>query len=289
MQKEVGVTRISLLNAEELIAKHGQPNMIQLKYTADDWAETTVTFSDGATHTFNGFGWGYGGEGPHGLAKFFAMAGFAETMRDIMSWSASVGFEKTLFRTAGEAPVTTEHITEDNERPSGKPLKAHAAIADEFIKIKKMQSELETQAKTLMAMALEKEKEAGAMAPELINIARQYKDATFHTKNVIIAIEEVPARKVKTPSWNQVVAYLLGKLEAISKDMRVEAERFIEDSKRIEPAKTSLRFQSTESVYLGERWAWLVKALATFKQWVAGIRNKAAALDAEANKLLAEL
>lgn len=75
---EVGVTRFSLENAKELVAKYGRPFRVELKWVGEgpDWGYyTTAMWKDGKKHTFTGFAWGYGGEGPRGLKEFFKMIG----------------------------------------------------------------------------------------------------------------------------------------------------------------------------------------------------------------------
>jgi hypothetical protein len=76
LKPEQGVTQISLENATEIIADRGLPNLIQLVNEGDNTSEHSVIVAWGDfEHKFTGFSWGYGGEGPRGLAKFFQMVG----------------------------------------------------------------------------------------------------------------------------------------------------------------------------------------------------------------------
>lgn len=77
LEEEGGVTQFSLRNARILIEQHGLPATVELHQPQNgpNRGEHLVdaVWSDGTHHTFNGFSWGYGGEGPHGLEKFLAM------------------------------------------------------------------------------------------------------------------------------------------------------------------------------------------------------------------------
>lgn len=69
LQKEGGITRISLENIELLVALHG-PVRFLIHYapagtTVEDM--TFIVFRDGFNHTATGFASGYAGEGPRGL------------------------------------------------------------------------------------------------------------------------------------------------------------------------------------------------------------------------------
>jgi hypothetical protein len=77
LQPEGGVTQISLENARTLIEAYGLPQIVQLVNAGKDASEHEVvaTWEDEAEFTFTGFAWGYGGEGPRGLAEFFRMVG----------------------------------------------------------------------------------------------------------------------------------------------------------------------------------------------------------------------
>ena len=90
LQRECGVTRISLDNAAILQQWHGKPRSIALVFEHDEHqdpdsepeAHVRVTWDDGTiVHTFTGFAWGYGGEGPRGLRRFLDSAGAGEGIR----------------------------------------------------------------------------------------------------------------------------------------------------------------------------------------------------------------
>lgn len=69
LQKECGVTRISLENLALLAPLHGPVRFIMHYAPSGTTVEdkTLVVFQDGYRHTATGFACGYGGEGPHGL------------------------------------------------------------------------------------------------------------------------------------------------------------------------------------------------------------------------------
>ena len=82
LKPEGGVTDISLHNAKELITERGLPDIIQLVNESEDasghvviasWG--TVPEKDPFEHRFDGFSWGYGGQGPTGLSTLFKMIG----------------------------------------------------------------------------------------------------------------------------------------------------------------------------------------------------------------------
>jgi hypothetical protein len=76
LKPEGGVTQISLENALQLIEEKGPPDLVQLINEGKNTSEHAVVATWGDfSHTFTGFSWGYGGEGPNGLAKFFRMVG----------------------------------------------------------------------------------------------------------------------------------------------------------------------------------------------------------------------
>jgi len=86
LEKECGVTQISLANAEILMEKHGLPSLIHLHPDEDKRPVVTATFGDGVTHTFSGFRWGYCGEGPRGLRTFLDKSGVTTEMDEIAQW-----------------------------------------------------------------------------------------------------------------------------------------------------------------------------------------------------------
>lgn len=70
---EGGITSVSLENAETLIKRFGLPTRVELYWDKQDWACVDAAFEGYGMFHFTGFSWGYGGEGPNGLAKFFKM------------------------------------------------------------------------------------------------------------------------------------------------------------------------------------------------------------------------
>jgi len=82
LKPEGGVTEISLSNAKEIIREYGLPSLVQLINKAEDTSGHVVHVTwgdpeadDAFEHEFDGFSWGYGGEGPAGLVKFLEMTG----------------------------------------------------------------------------------------------------------------------------------------------------------------------------------------------------------------------
>lgn len=77
LQREGGVTQISLSNGRKLKQLHGRVVKVYLYYARlrPDWPPdylVRVTYADGTVHDFTGFSWGYGGEGPRGLRDWAA-------------------------------------------------------------------------------------------------------------------------------------------------------------------------------------------------------------------------
>ena len=69
MEKECGVTKISLQNIDELLKEHCIIKMIfHSCYPVPEEAYTDVFFQDGYVHRATGFGVGYKGEGAKGLS-----------------------------------------------------------------------------------------------------------------------------------------------------------------------------------------------------------------------------
>lgn len=80
MQLEGGITQISLENADYLLRHFGLPTHIELIKQGDEYLVMATWL--GTTHLFTGFSWGYGGEGPNGLNRFFKACG----LKDIGRW-----------------------------------------------------------------------------------------------------------------------------------------------------------------------------------------------------------
>lgn len=92
--EENGSTRQSLKNAALLIVKHGLPEYILLKSVGDRWG---VKAQWGPLeYWFDGFAWGFGGEGPRGLATLFEMMGAEPpiTTKEVASWPMPGGVKR---------------------------------------------------------------------------------------------------------------------------------------------------------------------------------------------------
>jgi len=83
IQREGGVTRISLRNGELLNGRKGAPVWVRLCLHPDHWYVTQAGYSDGSSHTFTGFSWGYAGEGSRGLAEWTKANDVPLEMREI--------------------------------------------------------------------------------------------------------------------------------------------------------------------------------------------------------------
>jgi len=83
---EGGITEIALQNAELLRQALGSPIRLELHMDPDgvEWYRVRVMFDTGDSHTFTGFGWGYSGEGPRGLATFCTQNEIPLTINDIV-------------------------------------------------------------------------------------------------------------------------------------------------------------------------------------------------------------
>jgi len=100
IEPECGVTQVSLSNGRALLAEHGFPCWVRLH--DDSECTTVVGYPDGHQHVFTGFGWGYGGEGPHGLAEWATEnrvpLSFDEVVRlsgtgDVWKWPRAILFQ----------------------------------------------------------------------------------------------------------------------------------------------------------------------------------------------------
>jgi len=85
LHAEGGITQIALQNAELLRQALGSPIRLELHMDPNgvEWYRTRVMYDTGDSHTFTGFGWGYSGEGPRGLADFCNQNGIPLTIRQI--------------------------------------------------------------------------------------------------------------------------------------------------------------------------------------------------------------
>lgn len=98
LRAEEGVTRTSLENAKLLAEERGNPVSVELhrdfnpsgRATHIDGYRVVARYPDGSSHTYTGFGWGYGGEGPNGLASFLAGSGIPLSREEIFALDGDV-------------------------------------------------------------------------------------------------------------------------------------------------------------------------------------------------------
>lgn len=93
---EGGITTRSLHNAHVLIEKRGKPERIVLKWDELEWYTVEAYWTGFPVHAFTGFAWGYGGEGPNGLASFFELLGLDIPLSEIAGWDKELPSPKTL-------------------------------------------------------------------------------------------------------------------------------------------------------------------------------------------------
>ncbi len=104
LRAEGGVTDISLHNARLLLETHDLPDSIalyqRLPYTEGAEHLVEARWSDGTTHVFSGFAWGYTGTGPQGLEIFLDMLHCCPrvNLRTIASWPQERFPSLTLIR-----------------------------------------------------------------------------------------------------------------------------------------------------------------------------------------------
>jgi len=144
-------------------------------------------------------------------------------------------------------------------RRSTRPLKKHTDVADKFLEVRKAIDDLSQQAAAVGAIIGEKERVAGNLSRELMDYAEEYKDRIIQTKNIFIQLQDIPSHKAKVPAYKKVMDHMLDMLEGVSKDMRKEAEAFIEDAKREVPGETELLYKEImkegRTSVMGEGWA----------------------------------
>lgn len=79
LQREEGVTEISLSNGRILTKEMGKPALVVLTKSGQEWVTTTYWGGSckvpGFKWAFNGFSWGYGGSGPNGLLTYLKELG----------------------------------------------------------------------------------------------------------------------------------------------------------------------------------------------------------------------
>lgn len=101
LEGEGGVTDISLHNAHVLLEHLGLPDRVSIYWDplhSEGPAVRAVWEAPGAmAHTFTGFSWGYGGEGPRGLFRFLESIGARpEFMAGIGGWRNGPEFEEKV-------------------------------------------------------------------------------------------------------------------------------------------------------------------------------------------------
>lgn len=167
-------------------------------------------------------------------------------------------------------------IEEVDARPSARPLKTHAELADRFLEVRKAIDDLSQQANAIKAIISQKEQVSAQMAQDLLRYAEEYKDRSFKTKRILVQLEDIPAHKAQVPQWQKVMNFMLGKLEAISQDLKKEAEAFIEGAKREIPGSTELRYKELESVTSSVAESWIIfrKMFDKIKEWASVSRAK---------------
>jgi hypothetical protein len=79
LKLECGTTQISLSNSRILTKEMGKPALVVLTKDGYEW-NTTAYWGDSCkvprfSFRFNGFSWGYGGEGPNGLLCYLRELG----------------------------------------------------------------------------------------------------------------------------------------------------------------------------------------------------------------------
>ena len=186
-------------------------------------------------------------------------------------------------------PIASEAAPE--LRRSDKPLKSHENLANKFADAQKMIEELQRQGAGIQAVISQKASVSAQMAKELASAAAEYKDHTFRTKRILLKLEDIPERKVKTPKYSQAIEFMLQKLESISADMRKEAEAFIESTKGTVPGHTELAYQElAKESYSPMTEAWLNwrRLLDRIRGWLGMNDEKLSDLEAEVDELVAE-
>ena len=85
LQCEVGVTDVSLANSRYLTKMIGKPSLVVLKKTSKgEWFVTSYWGEKKFNWVFNGFAFGYNGEGPKGLLTYLTELGIKVTMQRIV-------------------------------------------------------------------------------------------------------------------------------------------------------------------------------------------------------------
>jgi hypothetical protein len=90
---ETGATRDSVANVKEILVQKGVPDQIRLWFDPDrHWQVEAIWKKPRHRHLFEGFSWGYWGEGPAGLLFLLDAVGSKVTKKDIATWPERFGF-----------------------------------------------------------------------------------------------------------------------------------------------------------------------------------------------------
>jgi hypothetical protein len=86
--KETGSTRVSLENAALLLVRYGLPAELGVENVRDEFVVWAHWPPRVMTYSFQGFSWGYSGEGPRGLESLFKMVGMEPSVSfdQILKW-----------------------------------------------------------------------------------------------------------------------------------------------------------------------------------------------------------
>ena len=188
-----------------------------------------------------------------------AMSGdYNHLLATTMDWVNDVGEKEESLQITQRADL--EEVKKAKKlRRSTRPLKKHTDVADKFLEVRKAIDDLSQQAAAVGAIIGEKERVAGNLSRELMDYAEEYKERIIQTKNIFIQLQDIPPHKAKVPAYKKVMDHMLDMLEGVSKDMRKEAEAFIEDAKREVPGETELLYKEVmkegRTSVMGEGWA----------------------------------
>lgn len=84
---EGGITQTSLKNGKRLAKRLGPPVRVEAHFNPNgsEWYRVIAFYESGDSHTFTGFAWGYGGEGPRGFAEWCEANEIPLTLKEISS------------------------------------------------------------------------------------------------------------------------------------------------------------------------------------------------------------
>lgn len=91
--EEDSSTRRSVANAKAMLVDRGVPDTVRLWYHPRLWYRVEAEWKKPHfRHEFEGFSWGYTGEGPHGLQVFLQAIGVPVTItKSISNWTPMFG------------------------------------------------------------------------------------------------------------------------------------------------------------------------------------------------------